>query len=548
MLVLFLMMLVSAAFEVMGIGLIIPYLAVVTNPERILGNPFVMRTMDFFDISGSQEVLIAMTILMIVVFVVKEIVSYFLGVLQSVFVNQCRHETSSRCMAAYLALDYEDYLATDSATIQTTLAAHLFRTHELLFSLLSAMTNVSKALVISVFLFVVDWKIALVLLLGACAVMFLVNCLIKPKVSFWGGQVSDASVKCNKVVNESFTCKKEIEIFNRESAFFESYTDCSNKISKGDNRKQKYAVAGQAVIELSCVLSILLFVLFSLLSGSELSSLLGVLSAFSIAAIRMVPCISSIISNHQKTLFFAPSVHAVKILIDKLDSFANRSAGKDSSSISLEKELRFSNVSFHYKSNEKEVLSNLSFSIQRGQRVGIVGDTGRGKTTLINLMLGLLRPTNGEVSVDGIPVNDGKKRLWLNVGYVPQDCTLLDASVYDNVCFGRNLPMEEFYRVLKMAGADGFVAGMPEKEKTVIGQNGFRLSGGQRQRIGIARALVGTPSLLVFDEATSALDNKTESAVIDTIYALGRGYTIVMIAHRLTTLSGCDTILNLDEI
>lgn len=544
---LFCMMLLSAAIEIIGIGLVIPYLAVVTDPDKIMSKPIVSDIMMSCNISTASQMLVAMTVLLIIVFVVKECVFYILGVGQSRFVNKCRLVTSKRAMKAFMSLDYEDYLASSSSAIITLLSYHLYRVHELLFILLSTVTHLVKVLIMAAFVFVVDWKIALVLMVGTAFVMSFMNFFVKPRVTYWGKRVSDATVKGNRIVNESFSCKKEIDIYNRKSSFYDNYVSSAEDVAEGDVKRRKYEVAGRAVTELCCVLAILLFVLFTIISGSDISSILGVLSAFALVAIRMVPSVSSIISGCQMASYYEPSVHLMSDMLANIDRMEDVEEGKFTSCKSIQDRIEFKNVSFRYKKSERNILSNCSLEIMKGQRVGIIGETGKGKTTLVNLLIGLLMPSEGEICVDGIPVNDGSKRLLLNVGYVPQDCALLDAPVFENVCFGRDVSSEEFWGVLKMAGAFQFVSDLPDKEKTVIGQNGFRLSGGQKQRLGIARALVGTPSLLVFDEATSALDNQTESGIIDTIYGLGPEYTIIMIAHRLSTLARCDAIINLDE-
>lgn len=548
MLGLFFMMLLSSALEVMGIGLVIPYIAMVTEPEMVMSKPIVTSLMAVMNISEARDFLIAMTVLLICVFVAKELVYYILGVRQSRFVNQCRLETSKRAMASYLNLGYEDYLETSSSAIITVLSSHLFRTHDLMFSLLTAAMHCVMVMVMSVFVFAVDWKLALLLLMGVCAVILFVQRLVRPKVAYWGKMVSNASTQGNKVVHEAFSCKKEVDVYNHSDSFYESFARCSEAVANGDVQKQKYNLAGRVTAELCCVMAILLFVLFKIVSGTGIASILGVLSAFTLVAVRMVPSVTAIINVFQSAVFYAPSVHAVRSLLDKINQSKDVCVESPSSIVSMSRNLIFKGVSYRYRGMDKDVISNRSFTIMKGQRVGVVGETGKGKTTLVNLMLGLLKPTEGEVLIDGASVSCCTGRLWLNVGYVPQDCALLDTSVYENICFGRDVTVDEFWTVLRMAGAYDFVKAMPEQEHTVIGQNGFRLSGGQRQRLGIARALVGSPTLLVFDEATSALDNQTESAVIDTIYRLGRDYTIIMVAHRLSTLSGCDTILNLDEV
>ena len=310
------------------------------------------------------------------------------------------------------------------------------------------------------------------------------------------------------------------------------------------------------LIETVAIVGILLYVAFSMAAGVEMASLLPLISAFALAAMRLLPSVNRVNTYMANIAYYESALNYIYENVDtdalnrqeELD--AKRLADTNTTPVTLNKEIALSNITFSYPNTDKKIFDNADMMIPVGKSVGVVGASGAGKTTIVDVLLGLLEPQNGTITSDGTNIFDNYGAWLSHVGYIPQTIYMLDDSIRNNIAFGvkeEDIDDARVWEVLEQAQMKEFVEGLPDKLNAQIGEGGVRISGGQRQRLGIARALYHNPELIIFDEATSALDNDTETAIMEAIDKLHGQKTIVIIAHRLRTIENCDMIYEVKD-
>lgn len=354
---------------------------------------------------------------------------------------------------------------------------------------------------------------------------------------------------------------KSIKVSHTEDYFEKNYNEHAYAAVDASRKNQTYSVIPRLLIEAVTVMAVLTMILFQLLAGMDVMRVVPQLSAFVVAAVRLLPSVNRISTNINQIPYYEDALNTVLNALED-DKYNIGKIIRNSSKIKVEKQsakiekmvfeknVVVDHITFSYPNSETDILKDAYLEIAKGQSVGIVGTSGAGKTTIVDIMLGLLKPKKGAVLVDGSDIENSLS-AWLGIlSYIPQNIFLIDDSVRKNVAFGideQDIDDGEVWRALKEAQMEEFVRSLPEGLDTGVGEKGIRLSGGQCQRIGIARALYNDPEILFFDEATSSLDNETESAIMEAIENL-KGYkTLVVIAHRLTTIKNCDVVYRIEK-
>lgn len=546
--VLIALMLVIAIFEAFGIALIYPLITIIGNSDWLQQHERIADILKIFKIDTHRKLILFSSLSLLLFYIFKNVLILFQGKLQVNFCLNNQRDYSKRFFSFYMKKPYLYYIETDISIVSRNILTSVTVVFsEILINSLQIITNFIVISVIWIFIFAIDRLVAIGIVFVMGPLVFFILNFFRKKITKFGKILFENNAKTGKWVAQGFYSIKETKVMQQEKYFIDEF---SNTYSEYVDSNKDFLIIQRfpkAIIELFTIGGILSLISVKILIGADPTSLVPTLGMLALAAVRLMPCLNQMINMFNSIKFKFPLFN--EIYDDLLIVRNNKDledAGKIADvvqNVSFEKEISVKNLSFAYPSKDSEVLSNVSFTIPKGAFVGIVGPSGAGKTTFVDILLGLLVPSSGTITVDG---HDIYKELsgWLNnVAYVPQSICLIDSSIKENIAFGipvEDIDNEQIEKVLKMAELYDFVQSLPEKENTNIGDRGAKLSGGQKQRIGIARALYQNPNVLVLDEATSALDNETEKHISDTILKLKGKITIISIAHRLSTLEKCD--------
>lgn len=548
---LFFMMVVGAFLEVLGVSLMVPLISAIMQPNIIETTPIIGKFCTLFNIQSHKTFIVICIIVLICVFVIKDL--YLIGqyYMQASFVYDNRFLTQQQLLECYLNRPYEYYLDAQSGEIVRVVQKDVETAYDLLLSLLSLATEmiVSIALVITIFI-VNPW-----ITIGVASVMLItlmvISKAIKP-IQRKGGIINQKNYALtNKWLLQSINGIKEIKVSQKEKYFEKQYQDSGKLYIDAEKKNLVISNVPRLLIEMSCVCSILSIIGVLIVVGQNIESLVPALGAFAMAAVKLLPSANRITTAVGTVAYKEP---ALDKLLENLHLVETQKKYPDKRNreqkINFSEKIELEGITYRYPNNNKYILKSANMTIQVGKSVGIVGASGAGKTTAIDILLGLLNPDEGCVKIDGIDVKSIYSE-WLScIGYIPQTIFILDDTIGANIAFGIEKDKQsnvKLWNALEEAQLADLVRELPKGLDTQIGEKGIRLSGGQRQRIGIARALYSNPSILLFDEATSALDNETETALMESINALHGKKTMLIIAHRLTTIEKCDYIYEVKD-
>lgn len=548
---------VAGLVSALMVGSILPFLTVLSNPDVVQQS----QALNWFYETGGFETdydfLLALGGFSIAMIVISNLMLLLRVYIAGRFAMMRVHTLSRRMLSAYLGAHYEYFLSRNSGEMGTQILAETQQVVKQFFvPAADAITSVVTVLCILGLLFAVDPYVTSVafLVFGGTYVLAL---LASRRLV---GQLGQRRVRSNKArftaAGEALGGIKDIKIYGREAPFLAQYSKPSERMAHTMVLAKVIGEAPQFVMQMlvfSGMIALCLLLLSPNTPAGEvaLAEVVPLLGLFAFAAQRLIPELSRLYRSVTKLQYGAAAVHTVHA--DMASATAHAAPlGDGTARMRLSRELVFENVCYTYPGAVQAGLAGIDLTIRAGEKIGIVGGTGAGKTTFADIVLGLLQPSNGRLSADGTTITADNIRAWRrNVGYVPQQIFLTDGTFAENIAFGVREDQIDRARVEQVARIaqihDHIVGNLPEGYDTPVGERGVRLSGGQRQRIGIARALYDDSDLIVFDEATSALDNITERDLIAAIEALPGSKTVVMIAHRLTTVRGCDRILLFDQ-
>jgi ABC-type multidrug transport system fused ATPase/permease subunit len=550
-LLLFVAFLTMAFFDVVSIASVMPFIGMVSNPDIVHNNVTLYYIFQLLDFSDTNGFLIFCGSLVLVLVVVSNAARLFSLWFIAHFVQNCKAELSTRLLKSYLWQPYAFFLSRNSADLSKNVVEEVNRVvHNILHHLLEIAVRVIQAVFIFVLLAVMDLVLALLVMGVLGGSYILIFFFVKKKLSIIGQKRIIANEGRFKAVNEALGGVKDIQVLGRRRTFLDRFSRYAARLAKTESYYTIVSQAPKFALETIAFGGVLLIVLYFLMSSKESNQLMPTLALYAFAGYRLMPALQVIFVGVSTVKFNLPSL---EVLYEELRTDYNviDTANLPSDILPLNYSLELSNIVFSYDGEETSVINGLSLKVEANTTVGFVGTTGSGKTTLVDLLLGLLHPQEGGVMVDGKRVEEDMFSGWQrNIGYVPQSIYLADDTIAHNIAFG--IPEGEINfavveRAARAAHIHDFVTqDLPQGYSTIIGERGVRLSGGQRQRIGIARALYHDPQVLILDEATSALDNTTEEQVMREIQLLMKEKTIIMIAHRLATLRACDQIFFLE--
>lgn len=542
-------MLLMALVEVLGIASIMPFMALVANPESLGTNKYLQGAYESTGAAGSNEFLIYLGIGVLGFLILSNAVSAFTMWLMLKFSNMRMHSLSERLLVKYLSQPYVFFLNRNTSELLKNVLPEVSRVVGGI--LIPAVQAFSRAIVVVFIvglLLLVDPLLALSVVAVLGASYGLIYWLIRRRLAAIGRKSVEAATDRYRYAMEALGGIKDIKLFGRESAFVGRYSGPSRRAARYEAMGQAMALLPRYALEVIAFGGILVIVLYLLATRGEIGQVLPLIAVYAVAGYRLMPAMQQIFAASTQVRFNLPALDPLcKDLKDAPTEQAYAIAKSDGIRLPFEHQIELTNVRFAYPGSTTAVLHGLNLTIRVNSTIGLVGMTGAGKTTIADIVLGLLSPDSGHLHVDGTDICGQAVRRWqANVGYVPQSIYLSDDTVASNIAFGVPEDQIDFVAVERAARAANLhefvVSSLPRGYRTVVGERGIRLSGGQRQRIAIARAMYRNPGVLVLDEATSALDGITENVVMEAIGSLSRHKTIIVIAHRVTTLRECDMI------
>ena len=551
------LMIIGAALEACSIGLVIPIITTLLDPEAVNGEGYLGDIYRFLGMKSTSQFTIVMLLVIIAAFVVKNVFLYFQNVVQLRFVYTNQFATSRRMMINFMERPYEYYLNADTSVIQRSITSDVNNMYGLILSSLQLLSEIIMFLVLVIVLMTQDPMMILTIALLLVIVLLVIKCILKPIMIKAGEDNQEYYSGLYKWIDQSVMGIKEIKIANKENYFINEYSKCGAGYVGAVQKYNIYNATPRLLIETVCIAGLVLYLILQIASGKEVAAMITQIGVFAVAAMRLLPSANRINNYLTSISYFEPFFMGVS---DNLQEEINdRSVNYDAEAYEARKEIKklpvlkkieLKDIVYKYPNTDVLIFNHADMEIPVGCSVGVVGTSGAGKTTIIDVLLGLLNIQEGSILADGVEVREHYEEWLKNIGYIPQTIFMIDASIRKNVAFG--VPDEEIddnkvWQALKEAQLDEFVKGLPEGLDTGIGERGIRLSGGQRQRIGIARALFEDPEVLVLDDATSALDNETEAAIMDSINRLHGRKTLIIIAHRLQTIEKCDMVYRVEN-
>ncbi|MCQ2080756.1 MAG: ABC transporter ATP-binding protein/permease [Lachnospiraceae bacterium] len=546
--------------ETLGVSAMIPVVTAIVSPEKmaeyigrfeILGD--ICRTFNI-DVTKGNSVTIALIVLLIFIYIFKNLYLLLLARKQSTFISHTRNVMISRVLREFLNRPYEDYLGTDIPTIFRITDSDIPQMITLMLAMLNLATEAVVSFLIFLLLLFQDVKLT-VFIIGVFGILTLIVAkIIKPRLNRIGTNNQKVQSRIAKWRIEAIYGLKDVKVLNREDFFIRNYYETGYT---GANIARDYAVLNnlpRLMIEAVFIISVLTYVAFYISGEGDIEAMLTTMTTFAVAAVRVLPSVNRVNTYLTEIAYTEPSLNYVyENLQDgmKLDTPMRASSKKEiETPLILKDKIELKDIVYHYPNSEQLIFNRANMVVKKGQSVGIMGSSGAGKSTIVDILLGLLRAQEGTITCDGTDIFKNYESWLSQIGYIPQTIYLVDESIRDNIAFGIDqdqIDEDRIWEVLKEAQLDEFIKSLPEGLDTTIGERGVRLSGGQRQRIGIARALYNNPDILVFDEATSALDNETEAAVMEAVDAFRGKKTMVIIAHRLNTIEKCDVIYKVED-
>lgn len=548
--ILFVASITSALAQSIGVVSVLPFINLVTNPE-IVEQPGIIKTFyETFNIPSFNRLLVYLGLAVLLALTISSVISAFTMYLKARFVANRNHSLSIRLLQTYLYKPYGFFLKKNTSELSKNVLAEVNDlTQKYLMSILNILTNGFLLLFILIALLLVNTTATLYVFLMLVVTYGILNLYTRKTLKKMGSQRLSYNALRHKYAHEALSSIKISKVMSNEKFFIDSYSKASKKQAKTLIASNVIGQLPNYALDLIVFGGVILFIVILILNNQDFNQVIPLLGVFALAGYRMKPSLNTLYQSIT-TVYYNQAI-LDKIHDDLLEQQINEHIDDPHVKLPLHKHIKLKNLSFAYPDSNEVVVDRINITVEKDQMIGIVGKTGSGKTTLIDLVLGLHSPSDGSIEIDDTILTSENIKSWQNnIGYVPQDTYLSDDSIANNIAFGldnKHIDIDRVVDCAKMCALDEFIESLPQKYHTVIGERGVRLSGGQKQRIGLARAIYRDPQVLILDEATSAIDGITESEVLHTITHVSKSKTVIVIAHRLNTLKDCDVIYMVDK-
>lgn len=541
---------VGSILEMFGVTAILPLISLAVNPNKIYENDFLYGISKYVRFSDSYSYFVFLSIMLIFIYFVKNMYVIWMNNNIYKFAYKNQKELACRLLTSYLRQPYSFFVNHNSADFIRNLNEDTIYFFETVIATLQFAAEIMVCAMLGITLLVMDTTLTLGMIIILLLFFLIVFRKLKRNLEKKGTRCRGYRAEMNKWILQATGGIKETKILEKEQFFIEKYEGLYNYFAEDYRRYKMYAFLPRPLMESVSVCALLLIVVIKIINGADMTVFVPILSVFAVAVFRMLPSFNRLATYVSQIMFNKASVEAIYNDLKEFETEEEFPIEEKIKDISFNNEIRLKDICFRYPDAEEDVVSDVELVIPKGKSVAFIGASGAGKTTLADIILGVLSAQKGNILVDGQPI-DAMSREWhKKVGYIPQTIFLMDDTVRNNIAFGiesSKINESQLEKAIDGAQLKGFIDSLPEGLNTEIGERGVRLSGGQRQRIGIARALYFNPEILVLDEATSALDNDTESAVMEAIDNLAGTKTLLIIAHRLTTIKNCDIVYEIKD-
>lgn len=546
--ILFVLAFVSAVLEVAGLAMILPVVNIAIHPSIIQNNKYVHLVYNLFGFHSHKNFSFFLFALIILFFVIKNVSILFISYLQNFYTTSISGEIGHDLFKRYYKRDvnfFNDTNAVDLLYNLTTVPVDF--SANVLVPLIIFINELLVVLIIVTGVALYNFEIFMLLLLTIAPTFFIIFRVTKNKMVFHSQYRMNQYMYVNRIANDSIRGYIDIKLLDKEKHFFEEYLSNHKKMARSTATIFSINQSSAKAIEVVSVFSILLILTIAILNHNNQQGILNIMTFFLVASYRLLPSLN-------KMLISLNNIKGFQYVFEILNAFKTKDASNESeqnASIQFNEKINLEKISFQYPHGDKQILKDFSLQIKKGETIGVIGTSGSGKTTLINVILGFLKPTEGNILLDEVKVDEHNLVAFRNhIGYVKQNVFILDGNILENIALGvpeNEIDMDKIDSAVKMAKLDSIVNVLPKGLKTHIGEQGSKLSGGQKQRIAIARALYHNAQILIFDEATSALDNETEKEITEAIETLIGSKTMIIVAHRYSTLKNCNRIIEMKD-
>ena len=542
---------IGSALELAGVSAVLPVMNSILSPDVLLSNKHCAHIYKMLNMTSSKQFVLFLIGVLIVVYIVKNAYLIFMYNRQYKFVYTNLHKLSDQMMDCYLHQTYLFHVSKTSSELLRNINVDAANFYGVIQSCIQLATELMVCFVLVVYLLIQDKTITFAILGLMAILIFGFMKIYKKSLMKLGQRSRHYYVAVNKWIQQGFGGIKEIKVLNKEDFFYDQFDKAYEGHADTEYKYHTLMSVPKPVIEVICICGMLGVVAIKMSMGTDLTYFIPIMSIFVVAAFRMMPSFNRITEYMGNIMYQKASVDAVYNDLKEIEKLNEHHEAKGSvESIPFKKAIRIEDVSFSYPNNDKIVLNHLSLDIKKNTSVAFIGQSGAGKTTLADIILGILEPIEGHVYLDDKDVFKNLDSWHSKIGYIPQNIYLLDDTIARNITFGiadKDINSDRLEYAVKRAQLKDMIDELKDGLDTEIGEGGIRLSGGQRQRIGIARALYNEPEILILDEATSALDNDTEKAVMEAIDSLHGEMTLIIIAHRLSTIKNCDYIYEVKD-
>lgn len=542
---------IGSIMELMGVAIFMPFVNIIMYPNYIQKNPILNWTYQLGGFTTVKGYELFLCFVIIGIYILKNIYLIWQKNVTYKFSFRIQKDLATKLLDSYMKQPYTFHLRKNIAEMQRALEQDVANFAQFVMQALELIAEIGVCLLMGIYLLTVSKTITIVVvgLLIVCVFGFAAG--TKYMSENLGKDCQRYKSKIYQWINQALGGIKEVKILNRESYFLDSYNSYYEKYTGALCVLKLIAMIPKYIVEAVCMSGLVLAIIIKMLFGeADMIYYIPQLTVFATAAFRLLPSVGRINGYLTQMLSAMPSIDLVYRDLKEVEKYEEERAQESDIPFELNDHIQIADVTYRYPDGVDDVIHKVNFTIPKGKTVAFIGPSGAGKTTMVDIILGLLKPTEGTIYADGMDIHQNLNKWHKQIGYIPQAIYLADDSIRANIAFGvkeEDISEEAVKRAIRQAQLEEFIQTLPDREKTYVGDRGIRLSGGQRQRIGIARALYHNPEILVLDEATSALDNETETAVMESIDSLQGMKTMMIIAHRLTTIRNADYVFEVAD-